>query len=52
MTKSTLPGKTADKLISHTKHCQQCGAARRAKTPTFCPVGKTLIKKTLKERHG
>ena len=39
-------GRLADRLLEHLSHCPDC------KKSSHCPIGKTLIRKTLKERHG
>jgi hypothetical protein len=36
----------ADRLLDHVNHCPQCLTRKQ------CTVGKSLIRKTLKERHG
>lgn len=46
------PTKYADKLLDHLKTCRTCKAARVRNTDTFCQVGRVLIEKTTKERHG
>jgi hypothetical protein len=47
-----LPGGKADELLQHLSNCPQCKGAKVANTPDFCPVGKQLIRLTMKERHG
>lgn len=42
----------ADLLLFHMRTCKACVGAKVARTYRFCLAGRTLIKLTLKERHG
>lgn len=47
MTSTVIPPvEAADRLLDHVGRCPRC------RNRKHCPVGKALIRKTLKERHG
>lgn len=46
------PTKFADRLLDHLKTCRTCKGARVRNDVGYCPVGRKLIEKTSKERHG
>jgi hypothetical protein len=46
MATATLPTRMADNLLDHVGRCSWC------RNRKHCPIGKSLIRKALKERHG
>lgn len=50
---TATPTRAADELIYHLSTCPQCKRAEDGKRRRkVCPIGRDLIKQTLKERHG